>query len=190
MLLEIFIIKYGNDALEAISKNIDPDLIKKLDDFGVKPSDYDNFRIIGRESAETVAEAAAEVEKFAYLLKTEKNIAFFWSGKTNGIGVADRALEIARERGGTTIEKIIETKGINMPEWNINDAKSVEIWRQASLKYAQQASGEVWAVIGSSVREDSIWLQYELPALTNNINVTKITVIDPETLVETVIFTR
>lgn len=57
MLLEIFIIKYGNDALEAISKNIDPDLIKKLDDFGVKPSDYDNFRITGRESAEKVAKA-------------------------------------------------------------------------------------------------------------------------------------
>ncbi len=57
MLLEIFIIKYGNDALEAISKNIDPDLIKQLDDLGIKPSDYDNFRITGRESAEKVAKA-------------------------------------------------------------------------------------------------------------------------------------
>ncbi len=47
----------GDDAIEAISKNIDPDLIKKLDDFGVKPSDYDNFRITGRESAEKVAKA-------------------------------------------------------------------------------------------------------------------------------------
>jgi len=47
----------GNDALEAISKNIDPDLIKQLDDLGIKPSDYDNFRITGRESAEKVAKA-------------------------------------------------------------------------------------------------------------------------------------
>ena len=57
MLLEIFITNYGHDALEVISKNIDPDLIKRLDDFGIKPSDYDNFRIIGRESAEKVAKA-------------------------------------------------------------------------------------------------------------------------------------
>ena len=51
------ITKYGDDALEAISKNIDPDLIKQLDDLGIKPSDYDNFRITGRESAEKVAKA-------------------------------------------------------------------------------------------------------------------------------------
>ena len=37
----MFITNYENDALEAISKNIDPDLIKQLDDLGIKPSDYD-----------------------------------------------------------------------------------------------------------------------------------------------------
>ncbi|MFT4146921.1 MAG: S8 family serine peptidase [Mobilitalea sp.] len=141
-------------------------------------------------SVKIVAEAISEVEKFAPLLKTERSTAFFWSGRTNGIGGAERALEIAGGKGGTTLENIIETKGINMPEWNINDPKSIEMWRQASAKYAEQASGEVRAVIGSNVRPDSVWLEYELPALESNTNVTKITTIDPETLVETIIFER
>jgi predicted Fe-Mo cluster-binding NifX family protein len=51
------ITKYGDDALDAVSRNIEPDLIKRLDDLGIKPSEYDKFRIVGRESAETVAEA-------------------------------------------------------------------------------------------------------------------------------------
>jgi hypothetical protein len=51
------ITKYGDDALDAVSRNIEPDLIKRLDDLGIKPSEYDKFRIVGRESAESVAEA-------------------------------------------------------------------------------------------------------------------------------------
>jgi len=169
--------------------------INSADDVATIVSQYgddvlDDVLVYGDDAVKTAAEAITEVEKFAPLLKTKKDAAFFWSGRTDGIGGADRALEIARSKGGTTLENIIEIKSINMPEWNINNVKSVEMWRQASVKYAQQASGEVRAVIGSSVRTDSVWLKFELPALKRNSNVTKIITIDPETLVETIIFAR
>jgi hypothetical protein len=43
---------------------------------------------------------------------------------------------------------------------------------------------------GENLRPGSTWERIELPALKNNPNVTKITVIDPETGSETVIFQR
>jgi hypothetical protein len=45
-------------------------------------------------------------------------------------------------------------------------------------------------VIGKTVNHSRIWLTKELPALKNNTKVSKITTIDPETLEETIIFTR
>ncbi len=53
----------------------------------------------------------------------------------------------------------------------------------------QNPSGEVWAVIGKDLRDGNIWETVELDALMNNSNVTKITVIDPKTLKDTVIYT-
>ena len=57
-------------------------------------------------------------------------------------------------------------------------------------KYAQNASGQVYAIIGKDVRSDSVWLLYELPALKANPNVTCIIQIDPKTLVETIIYQK
>ena len=59
-----------------------------------------------------------------------------------------------------------------------------------SAEYAKQVSGEVRAVIGKQLRPNNIWETKELPALIDNAKVTKITTIDPATLIETVIFTR
>ena len=50
--------------------------------------------------------------------------------------------------------------------------------------------GEVKAVVGKNLRPDNIWENIELPRLKENIKVSKITIIDPETLEETIIFTR
>ena len=60
----------------------------------------------------------------------------------------------------------------------------------ASAKYAEQVTGEVKAVVGKNLRPDNIWENIELPRLKENIKVSKITIIDPETLEETIIFTR
>lgn len=60
----------------------------------------------------------------------------------------------------------------------------------ASAAYAEQVSGEVRAVVGTKLRSDNTWENVELPRLMGNSNVTKITIIDPKTGIETVIFER
>lgn len=67
---------------------------------------------------------------------------------------------------------------------------TMEVWDLASGAYAEHVSGEIRAVIGSELREGNIWENVELPRLINNPNVTKITTIDPETGIETIIFER
>ena len=123
-------------------------------------------------------------------LKTEPDTAFFWSGRTDGIGGAENAANIAKSRGGVTLESTIETQDIVMPEWDFNNPSTMEAWDLASGAYAEQVSGEIRAVIGSELRSGNIWENVELPRLKNNPNVTKITTIDPKTGVENVIFER
>lgn len=130
------------------------------------------------------------VDEIKHLLATENGKSFFWSGKTNGIGGEVKALEIAKSKGGTTLEGLLKDKNIELPAWDPNDANVMKLWEDVSAEYAKQVSGEVRAVIGSQLRSGNIWQTKELPALMSNTNVTKITTIDPETLIETVIFTR
>jgi hypothetical protein len=123
-------------------------------------------------------------------VQTEKDTAFFWSGNTNGVGGQHDAKSIARSRGGKTLEMLIEERGIKMPVYDRTNPASVKAWADISAEFAKGASGEVRAVVGENVRATSIWLQKELPALKSNPAVTRITTIDPATLVETVIFKR
>lgn len=130
------------------------------------------------------------VEKYAEHLKTKPNEAFFWSGRTDGIGGQDIALEIALSKKGITLEGLIDKNKIPMPTWNPNDDNIQAIWSSISKKYADQVSGEIRAVVGKSVRKDNIWESFELPALKKNYNVKKITIIDPKTKKETIILKR
>ena len=123
-------------------------------------------------------------------LKTQPDTAFFWSGRTDGIGGAENAANIAKSRGGVTLESTIEIQNIVMPEWDFNNPSTMEAWDLASGAYAEQVSGEIRAVIGSELRPGNIWENVELPRLKNNPNVTKITTIDPKTGVENVVFER
>jgi len=70
------------------------------------------------------------------LLKTKPNTATFWSGKTDGVGGAEKALEIAKQNGGTTLEGMIESKGIQMPDWDTSNPASIKAWEDASATYA------------------------------------------------------
>ena len=124
------------------------------------------------------------------MLKTDPDTAFFWSGRTNGIGGADRAAEIAKTKGGVTLESTIFDKNIKMPEWDFNNLDSIKAWEDASAEYAKQVSGEIRAVVGKELREGNIWENVELPRLKQNPNVSKITIIDPETGIEKIIFER
>jgi hypothetical protein len=134
--------------------------------------------------------AIFDIEKITPKLKTNPNEAFFWSGRTNGFGGADRALEIAKLKKGTTLEGLIEAQGIEMPLWDINNPSSMKACEDVSAAYANQVSGEVRAVVGNQLRPGNIWENVELPRLMSNQKVTKITTIDPEILVETVIYLK
>ncbi|EPM8044753.1 T7SS effector LXG polymorphic toxin [Listeria monocytogenes] len=123
-------------------------------------------------------------------LKTEPDTAFFWSGRTEGIGGADIAADVAKSKGGVTLESTIGNKNIEMPDWDFNNPESMKAWDLASGSYAEQVSGEVRAVVGSDLRKGNIWENVELPRLKNNPNVTKITTIDPKTGLEKIIFER
>ena len=130
--------------------------------------------------------SGSSISDFSPYTKTNSGAAYFWSGKTNGIGGANKAYEIAKARGGKTLESILAENGVIMPDWADNKL----IWDIASAKYAEQVTGEVKAVVGKNLRPDNIWENIELPRLKENIKVSKITIIDPETLEETIIFTR
>jgi hypothetical protein len=126
-------------------------------------------------------------------VSTQPNTAHFWSGKSiNGLGQkvggANRAAEIAKQNGGTTLETLIEERNIKMPDWDPNNLNSIKAWEDISSEYANGASGEVKAVIGNDLRPGNIWQTKELPTLLKNPNVTKITTVDPVTGLSTVIF--
>ncbi|MFZ0040657.1 MAG: hypothetical protein WAK93_05075, partial [Solirubrobacteraceae bacterium] len=119
---------------------------------------------------------------------TATDQAFFWSGRTEGVGGADIASELASGKGGTTLESLVAQRGIRLPEYDPSDPASVAAWESASRQYAEQASGTVYAVVGKSLRPGSVWEEVELPALEDNPNVTRIVRIDPKTHAETVIY--
>lgn len=183
-----------NQSFQSLEKEVQPNIgfLKEKYRFVVSENvpaqnTYDFSEIVSEYVANAVVK---NVDEIKHLLKTETNTAFFWSGKTNGIGGADKALDIAKTKGGTTLEGIIDSKGIKMPEWDFNNPQSMKMWEDVSASYANQVSGEVKAVIGNKLRPDNIWENVELPRLKDNLNVSKITTIDPVTLVETVIFVR
>ncbi len=139
--------------------------------------------------AEGVAAKAGQVgAKGGAVFATEADQAYFWSGL--GRGGDKVAAELAATRGGTTLEQITKTRGIDLPTWDAANPASVQAWQNASRSYAEGASGNVRAVIGDSLRPGSIWETIELPALKANPNVTRIIQINPATGVETVIFSR
>ncbi len=142
------------------------------------------------KNVESGSSSLIDIDAIRPKLKTEPDTAFFWSGRTDGIGGAENAANIAKSRGGVTLESTIETQNIVMPEWEFNNPSTMEAWDLASGAYAEQVSGEIRAVIGSELRPGNIWENVGLPRLKNNPNVTKITTIDPKTGVENVIFER
>lgn len=149
------------DAVSSLSGPI----LAKLAEYGILSA--------GTESGEAFATATDQ--------------AFFWSGRTEGVGGPGIASELAAGKGGTTLEGLVAQRGINLPTYDPANPASVAAWEQASQSYAEQASGTVYAVVGQTLRSDSVWSRIELPALESNPNVTKIVTIDPVTHIETVL---
>lgn len=100
------------------------------------------------------------------------------------------ALEIAQSKNGNTLEGLLAKYNIEMPVWQIDNLESIKIWDDVSAVYATQVSGEVRAVLGEKLRPDNVWERIELPRLKQNPNVTKISIINPETMTETIIYEK
>ena len=121
------------------------------------------------------------------ITSTEPNTAYYWSGRnTDGIGVGPDgsgvAELIAHGSGGRTLEMTLAEKGVDpLPAWNRHDPVSVQFWEDASTAYAENARGEVTAIVGSNLRPGNIWQNIEIPRLIENPNITRIVQIDPDT---------
>ena len=146
----------------------------------------------GYNGGEGLAEGAGDQSRYFKdeQLKTAPNTAYFWSGNSNGIGGKEFAMEHATKNGGITLEGLMKSQGITMPTWDIADQNSIKAWEYASGKYAEQVSGEVHALIGTAQRQNSVWRSIELRKLMENPYVSKIVIVAPETLIETIIFRR
>lgn len=159
----------------------------------------DEIALLERARAERLAQARREAAQgkdgvvIVGRVSTKPNTAFFWSGRTkdaNGKvrGGSEDAARMAKEHDGTTLETLIEERGIKMPDWDPTDPSSIKAWEDISAEYARGASGEVRAVIGQDLRPGNIWEAKEFPALKANPNVTKITTIDPLTGASKVVY--
>ena len=164
--------------------------IKQIDSAASGIKSIDSVTQSGVSGGNESSNSLINIDAIRPQLKTEPNTAFFWSGRTDGVGGAEVAADIAKGRGGVTLESTIEAKKIFMPEWDFNNPSTMEAWDLASGAYAEQVSGEIRAVIGSELRPGNIWENVELPRLKNNPNVTKIITIDPKTGIEKIIFER
>lgn len=160
--------------------------IGKLEDLrntSIKEADTDNI-------VPHTASTRFDISEVAPKLKTAPDTAYFWSGRTDGVGGAENAAEIAKSKGGVTLETTIAEQKIEMPEWDFDNPDSLKAWDEASAAYAMQVSGEVHAVVGENLREGNIWENVELPRLKDNPDVTRIVTIDPKTHIERTIFER
>jgi hypothetical protein len=123
-------------------------------------------------------------------MKTEPDTAFFWSGRTEGVGGMDTAANIAKTHGGTTLEMLIDKHKIQMPAWDDKNPAVVKEWGEMSRAYAQGTCGRVRGVVGQDLRPNNIWESYEKGALTKNPAVNQIDIVDPKYGNSTTIFKR
>jgi RHS repeat-associated protein len=120
------------------------------------------------------------IKRPTHLMKTEPNTAFFWSGRTEGVGGMDTAANIAKTHGGTTLEMLIDKHKIQMPEWDDKNPVVVKEWGEMSRAYAQGTCGLVRGVVGQDLRPNNIWEGYEKSALMKNPAVNQIDIVDPK----------
>ncbi len=125
-----------------------------------------------------------------YPVHTKPDEAFFWSGRTKGVGGDVIARQIAQDKGGTTLETLIDQRSIKMPAWDTTNPDVVKAWKTISAEYAAGASGTVRVVLGADLRPGNVWETAELPALKSNPRVERIIAIDPATKAETEVYVR
>lgn len=97
------------------------------------------------------------------------NTSWFWTGRRGACaseadGVKTLAMSLAASHGGSTLEQRLASHKVNMPAFGSSPAAKAA-WRFASGTYANQASGDVFVVLGKCVRDGNTWATTELPTL-------------------------
>ena len=118
--------------------------------------------------------------------RTPRDGAYYWSGMWPRKG-DEIAGQIASKNNATTLEQLLDARGIELPEWDDKNPATVAVWTQVSEAYASGASGTVHAVLGENIRPGAVWWA-ELERLKVNPNITQVIKVDPDTLVKTVIW--
>ncbi|EJD46538.1 hypothetical protein AURDEDRAFT_164366 [Auricularia subglabra TFB-10046 SS5] len=100
---------------------------------------------------------------------------FFWSGRvlpatSNAHGVLPRAMELAKARGGSTLE--IALADVPLPPYGDDDPDTEDIWQYASDAYTYASRGDAFFVGGESLRSGNVWEEY--PQLKGNPNVRRV----------------
>ncbi|EJD47038.1 hypothetical protein AURDEDRAFT_184229 [Auricularia subglabra TFB-10046 SS5] len=113
----------------------------------------------------------------AAVARTAGKTHYFWSGRvlpatSHEDGVMDRAMDIAKSKGGTTLELTLD--GVNMPVPRGPDPDGKTIWQYASDEYAAASRGDVYFVKGESLRSGNVWEVYEYPRLKKSRTVKRI----------------
>ena len=61
------VIKYGDDAVKAMKNGIEPNLINKLDDLGIKPSDFDRLNVLNSKAAKVMSDTIGSVKIVSHI---------------------------------------------------------------------------------------------------------------------------
>lgn len=188
---------HSKDKLHQLTKNMDDhldDVVRKVkgnDKFDApdrSPSTPRRpYKPVRGDDGNYVPGSLPSKDDLRTLTHTDRDSAFYWSGRdANGNGVGPNgsgiAEDIATANGGRTLEQTLTANGVDpLPEWNEADPESVRFWEEASGAFAENASGDVRAVVGSDLRPGNIWQTVEIPRLRDNPNVTGISQLDPDT---------
>ncbi|WP_328965348.1 GDSL-type esterase/lipase family protein [Streptomyces virginiae] len=116
--------------------------------------------------------AAADIptqEEVSRALDSAPSTNYFWTGRTGKCAgeedsVKGTAEQLARERGGKTLEMRLREAGVKMPSFDAPDPAK-DIWRFASREYARKTSYQAWVIKGTCVRDDNTWEDKEFPNL-------------------------
>jgi len=147
----------------------------------------DDLRLSSRGLGQ-MAKAAGLAVRLKKNIRPAPGKAVFWSGtrpgKNGPVSVGKDAEHFAKAHGKEVLDP---TKhGISIPTRKENPYSN-KLWGFASKVYAQRASGDVHAILGSTRRPGNVYDTIEKPALMKNKKVTRLTEHDAATGKTTVV---
>jgi len=112
-------------------------------------------------------------------VKNSSKPGVFWSGTQKTASVKTAAEQHAKKVGGSTLGQDLKAVGMKAPSGR--SAATNKWWDTASQIKAQHSKGPAHAVLGDTVRKDSVWNRIEKPALMKNEKVPSVSQIHPST---------